>query len=125
MSLPIDPTRPVGGNFTGTFAGFIAMATTGFLAKKGLLSACASFICVPGDPAAFLTCPDAEFYLAVMTIAGVGSLVNYVVTRNEQLKKLKELWESLPSVYREYPGDKEKSDKVKSTGMENGNFNKP
>ena len=121
---PIDPTKPVGGNFKGTFAGFVAMAITGWVAKKGIIKTCASYICVADDPSAFLSCGDAEFYIAVLLIATLGSGVNYLVTRNEQIKKLKVLWEALPRTYAEYPGEEQKSEDPKSIGMDNGNFNK-
>lgn len=123
-SLPIDPSRPVSGNLKGTFAGFVAMAATGYVAKKGIIKTCAAYICVPDDPGAFLSCGDAEFYIAVLLIATIGSGMNYLVTRNEQVKKLKELWDSIPTIYKEYPGDEEKRKAAESIGMDNGNFNK-
>lgn len=122
--LPIDPTKPVSGNFKGTFAGFVAMGATGWLAKKGIIKTCAAYICVADDPNAFLSCGDAEFYLAVLLIATFGSGVNYLVTRNAQIANLKKWWDIIPTTEAKFPGDDEKANKTKSVGMGNGNFNK-
>jgi hypothetical protein len=98
------------------------MAVTAWVAKKGIITTCASYICVADDPNAFLSCGDAEFYLAALLIATLGSGVNYLVTRNAQIAKLKALWDALPKTYAEYPGEEEK--KTKSVGPSNGNYNK-
>lgn len=103
--LPIDPSKPVGGNFKGTFSGFVAMVVVGSLYKHGVIGKLAAFFCVAEDPAAFLACSDAESYLSILALAGVGSAVNYFVTHYEQVKKLKELWGLLPNTYSEYPED--------------------
>lgn len=125
----IDPTKPVSGNFKGSFAGFVAMGATGWLAKKGIITKCASFFCVPdaidGVKDVMFSCGDAEFYTAIFFVATIGTGVNYLVTRNAQIANLKKWWDRIPTTEATFPGDAEKAEKPKSVGMENGNFNKP
>lgn len=118
--ITIDPTKPVGGNFRGTLAGFVAFTATGWIAKKGLFGTIAAYLCDPNLQTALMTCEEMEWSLALFFAAGVGSAINYAVTHFSQVKKLSELYDMLPSTYAEYPND----DKPKSLGMDNGNFNK-
>jgi len=99
--IPIDPTKPVSGNFRGTFAGAVAVIATGFLAKNGFFSLCAEYFC--GDGAGQLIgCHDAEWTLAILAMALIGGAVNYAVTHFAQVAKLKELYDMLPEVKAEY-----------------------
>lgn len=100
--IPIDPTKPVSGNFKGTFAGAIAFIAAGFLSKKGIFGFCANFICDSANNAGVIDCETAEWTIAVLFMAIVGSVVNYAVTHIAQVRKLKELYEMLPQVHAEY-----------------------
>lgn len=115
----IDPTKPVSGNFKGTFAGFVAIMGAGYVANQGLFDSVAAIFCNDADP--MFSCQNIRLSLIIMFIAIIGSFVNYAVTHFSQVKNLKDLYESLPTTYAEFPNDKKPSGSI---GAENGNYNK-
>ena len=84
--LPIDPKKPVAGNLSGTFAGFIAIIVAGYLADHGWFVTVSNLI-----SSDLSVCLQIENGLFVLTLASVGSVVNYAVTHFSQVRKLKEL----------------------------------
>jgi len=101
--VTIDPSKPVAGNFNGTLAGAAATVAAGYLLKTGIITKTATFFCTDTS-----MCGEIESALFLLALAGVGGVVNYAVTRFSQVKKLEQLYNMLPSTYREYPNEKRK-----------------
>ena len=103
VTIQIDPTKPVSGNLRGTLAGAAATVASGYLLKSGIITNVAQYFCAGTE-----MCGQVESALFLLALAGVGGIVNYAVTHFSQVKKLEELYQMLPSVYQEYPEDKDK-----------------
>ena len=99
--VPINPKKPVAGNLSGTFAGFVAMLVAGSMSSHGMFAWFAAL--VTSDPVMSGQIESGAF---VFVVALVGSLVNYGVTHFAQVKKLKDLYDALPTTYAEYPDGK-------------------
>lgn len=112
----INPTKPVSGNLAGTFAGAVATAATGWLFKAGYITMLAGYFCSVEEQ-----CSQVEGTMMIMTMTVIGGIINYLVTHFAQVRKLKELYDLIPTVYNEYPSDRKS---IQTIGAKNGNYNK-
>lgn len=94
-NIPITPNKPVGGNFAGSFSGFLAFAFAGYVAKQGLFHKVAALFCSDDSGSALLPCDQSEWMLLILFAGFIGSLVNYLVTHFAQVKKLQDIYDKM------------------------------